>query len=135
MAGAPKLHAARMVDELILRPFRYCHKTWDDGAAALRQELIDLSQQWKELGLPDSCPYQPSQKELAEHAGQYEDFKSTQEIKNHLVRLMHSNTDGWVPPDEWEAAMEFNKEIFKEFVKHMDMAEEKAKRLWPFNIE
>ena len=46
----PKLHDARALDETLLRPIRYCHTTWRDGVAAFRQELIELSQHWNELG-------------------------------------------------------------------------------------
>jgi hypothetical protein len=40
----PKLHNARAMDETLLRPFRYCDASWRDSAAALRQELIEISQ-------------------------------------------------------------------------------------------
>ncbi|KAF2499208.1 hypothetical protein BU16DRAFT_603172 [Lophium mytilinum] len=38
-----KLHDARKMDQTLLRPFRYCDASWRDSAAALRQELIELS--------------------------------------------------------------------------------------------
>ncbi|USP78067.1 hypothetical protein yc1106_05341 [Curvularia clavata] len=34
---APKLFAARSTDEDYLRPFRYCYRTWEDGAVAFRE--------------------------------------------------------------------------------------------------
>jgi hypothetical protein len=40
----PKLYSARTMDETLLRLFRYCDTSWRDSAAALRQELIDISQ-------------------------------------------------------------------------------------------
>lgn len=48
----PKFYNARTMDETLLRPFRYCDTSWRDGAAALRQELSEISQRWTELGLP-----------------------------------------------------------------------------------
>jgi hypothetical protein len=72
----PKLHNARAMDETLLRPFRYCDASWTDGAAALRQELIEISQRWTELGLPGLCPYQPTPEELGEHEKQFEDFET-----------------------------------------------------------
>lgn len=44
IASLPNLHAARITDETILRPFRYCHSSWRDSTVALRQELFELSQ-------------------------------------------------------------------------------------------
>jgi len=69
-ASVPRLFAARATDENILRLFRYCFSSWRDSAAALRQELIELSQRWIGLGLPGVCAYQPASTELAEHADQ-----------------------------------------------------------------
>ncbi|KIW63326.1 hypothetical protein PV04_10180 [Phialophora macrospora] len=59
---APKLAAARALDETLLRTIR-----------------------WSELGLPGSCRYQPSAKELAEHAKQWEDFETVQKFKLFLI--------------------------------------------------
>ena len=70
----PKLRAARALDDTLLRLFRYCHTSWKDSVAAVRQSLIEVSQKWKELGLPGSCPYLPTKEELVEHKKQYEDF-------------------------------------------------------------
>ncbi|KAL2046319.1 hypothetical protein N7G274_001766 [Stereocaulon virgatum] len=57
----PKLRAARALDDMLLKPFRYCHSSWRDSAAAVRQELIEVSKSWKELGLAGSCPYLPTE--------------------------------------------------------------------------
>lgn len=48
----PALAAARAADSTLLRPLRYCGTSWRDSATAVRQELIELSQRWTELGLP-----------------------------------------------------------------------------------
>jgi hypothetical protein len=56
----PKLHDTRAMDQTLLRPFRYSDASWRDSAAALRQELIELSKHWTELGLPGSCPNEPT---------------------------------------------------------------------------
>ena len=77
----PKLRAARALDDRLLKPFRYCHTSWRDGAAAVRQELIEVSRNWKELGLAGSCPYMPTEDELVEHRKQYEDFESVQKLR------------------------------------------------------
>ncbi|OAP64623.1 hypothetical protein AYL99_00595 [Fonsecaea erecta] len=91
---SPKLAAARALDEALLRHFLYCHSSWQVGAVALRQELIELSQHWSQLGLPGSCSYQPSPGELAEHAKQWDDFETTQKFKLFLIRMLDSSSDG-----------------------------------------
>ena len=139
IANLPNLHAARITDETILRPFRYCHSSWRDNTAALRQELLELSQRWVELGLPSSCPYQPTEKDVADHVKQYDDFEIVQKFKVFLVRARRSNSDGWIPAENWESAEEAHRLAFDEWtetVKHSedpDMTEERGRRLWLWN--
>ncbi|KAI9708750.1 MAG: hypothetical protein M1820_003705 [Bogoriella megaspora] len=137
----PKLHGARVLDENLLRPIRYCHTSWRDGPAALRQELIELFQRWDELGLQDSCPYQPPLEELAKHAKEWDEFVNYQTLKRFLIRSINSATDGWVPPEAWEAAKDANRSAFEEWMvtaaqsEDPDMNEERARKLWPFDID
>jgi hypothetical protein len=136
---AAKLAAARAMDETLLRLFRYCHSSWRDSAAALRQELIELSQRWSELGLPGLCPYQPSAEDLAEHAKQWEDFETIQKFKLFLMRALDSNSDGWVSIESWEAAKEAHKGAFEQWMETVresedpEMNEERGQKLWPWD--
>lgn len=78
----PKLCAARALDDDLLRPFRYCHRTWRDGAPAFRHELIEISSRWKELGLAGSCPYAlPTSTELLEHQKDFQSFVTARQMK------------------------------------------------------
>lgn len=130
-----KLHNARAMDQTLLRPFRYCDASWRDSAAALRQELIDVSNRWTELGLPGQCPYQPTPEELAEHEKQYEDFETVQQLTMFLKRALDAESDGWVPAGNWAASKEENTRLFGEIlqsVKESGGSEERARALWPF---
>lgn len=136
---APKLAAARATDETLLRSLRYCHSSYRDGAAALRQELIELSQRWSELGLPNICPYQPSTEDLAEHAKQWQDFETTQKFKLFLMHMLDSNSDGWVPTESWDAAKAAHKAAFEQWMETVrgsedpDMNEDRGRNLWPWD--
>jgi len=136
----PKLHEARAADDTLLRIIRYCSSSWIDGAAALREELIELSQRWTELGLPGSCPYVPSQVELDIHKKQFEDYEAYLKLKLFLVHATDSNSDGWVAPEAWDTAREAHKAAFEEWMQTVkkggdpDMTEEKARMLWPFDV-
>jgi hypothetical protein len=118
----PKPHNARAMDKTLLRPFRYCDTSWRDSAAALRQELIDISQRWTELGLPGSCPYQPTPEELREHEKHFEDFETVQQLKLFLKRALDAESDGWVPADQWAEKVVENAKLFGEFLE--------CKRVW-----
>ncbi|KGQ08237.1 hypothetical protein BBAD15_g6428 [Beauveria bassiana D1-5] len=62
----PKVRDARRLDSSLFRVFQYCHTSWRDSAAALHQELIELSARWTELGLQGACPFSPTEEELKE---------------------------------------------------------------------
>jgi hypothetical protein len=136
----PKLHDVRALDGTLLKPIRFCHTTWRDGAATLRQELIELSQRWNELSLPGSCPYQPSSEELTRHTKEWDDFETFQCLKLFLACSLNSSTDGWVPPEAWEAAKDANQALFEEWMKTVaesedpDLSEERGRKLWPFDV-
>jgi hypothetical protein len=133
---AQKLHNAKAMDETLLRPLRYCDASWRYSAAALHQELIELSQRWTELDLPGACPYQPTAEELAEHAKQYEDFESVQQLKMLLEGVLNTDSDGWIPSEEWVIAKEKHKVLFDQWVesiKESGSSEEHARKLWSFD--
>lgn len=45
------------MDEGMFQPFRYCYRTWKDGAVAFRHELIETSKDWGALGFVGLCPF------------------------------------------------------------------------------
>ena len=142
---APKLYAARALDDDLFRPFRYCHRTWRDGAVAFRHELIELSSRWKELGLTGSCPYlAPTSDRLLNHQKEYRSFMIAQQLKRRLVHLLNTSQDGWVPAESWEAAKVAHKEAFGEISQAVrdaesssdySISEDDLRRIWPFDIE
>jgi hypothetical protein len=141
----PSLWAARALDDDLLRPFRYSHRTWKDGAVAFRQVLIETSTRWKELGLSNSCPYQiPTSDEMVLHRRDFDDFMETRNLKQKLVSLLDVTSDGWVPSDLWEATKVAHMEAFylicqavrdENLIDNQSMSEEKLRKMWPFDIE
>lgn len=141
----PRLAAAKALNENLIRPFRYCHRTWKDGAVAFRQELIELSSRWEELGLPGRCPYPlPTPEELAAQRKEYEDFVEARNLNQKLASLLNTASDGWVPTDCWEATKSAHKEAFDIFLQEVreehardkdQMSEDKLRKIWPFDIE
>lgn len=140
----PKLYAARALDDDLLRPLRYCHRTWRDGAAAFRQGLIDISSRWKDLGLAGVCPYAlHSSVDLLEHQKEFQSFCIANDLKRRLIDLLDTTPDGWVRTDSWEATQVAHQKAFDELVQTMrsaqsidaqSMNEEDLRRIWPFDI-
>ncbi|KAL4902041.1 hypothetical protein BDW74DRAFT_187035 [Aspergillus multicolor] len=137
----PKLRPARLLDPTLFRLFHYSHTTWRDSAAALRQELAELSARWTELGLQGDCPFSPTEEELKEHARAYEDFETFQRLKLWLKHSLHTNSDGWVPTEKWDATKDAHRAAYNQWIQTAREAESrgegmtvpKADKLWPFD--
>lgn len=139
---APKFRAARDLDDRLFRPFRYSHTSWRDSVAAVRQELIELSQHWAELGLPGACPYVPTEQDLVLHQAQYADLCDSLKLKDGVMHTLGVNSDGWVQEDRWDEVRTAHARLYQEWMETAEKAEthgeeglsvEKAKKLWPFD--
>jgi hypothetical protein len=141
-AWSPALFAVKISDESYFRLFNFVPNTWSMGAAAIRQELIELKQRWKGLELPGECAFEPTEEELLKHQKEYEDFEARQRLKLWLQDSLGSNGDGWRPAEAFEAAQEAHKAAFDEWMEcnreefrdgNEEATEERARKLWPWD--
>lgn len=134
------------MDENLFRPFRYCYRTWLDGAAVFREELIKTSMHWQELGLKGSCQVPvPPVDELLAHQKQYELFESTLQMKHIVASKTGADADGWVPSELWEEAKQITAGLYRmlleEVIKNKENEDElirdeaSLREVWPFDIE
>ncbi|KAI9832634.1 MAG: hypothetical protein M1819_004219 [Sarea resinae] len=142
----PKVTKPRLLDEGLLRPFRYCHRTWRDGAVAFRHELIETSKHWSDLGLEGSCPFPlPTASDLAAHQKEYRMFEAAQELKSNVSILLNTASDGWVPVEDFEATEIAHKELFEAMLEAVltnenpgddepIQSEGDLKAIWPFDL-
>jgi hypothetical protein len=142
----PKLSSPRLMDEALFRPFRYCYRTWKDGAVALRHELIETSAHWKDLGFEGSCPFpMPTPNELAAHQKEYKVFEAAQDLRHDLSRLLNTASDGWVPQEDWEVTKAAHGEMFNAMLQAVltnaspdddepIKYERDLRDIWPFDI-
>ncbi|KAH8707034.1 hypothetical protein GQ44DRAFT_691782 [Phaeosphaeriaceae sp. PMI808] len=144
---APKLSAARSTEEAYLRPFRYCYRTWEDGAVAFREELIQTSQLWKELGfaVPSLFPL-PCPDEIAVHQKEYKLFEAAHQLRHSLSSLLNTASDGWVPPEDWEGTESAHREAFEGILQEVlgneqpdddepIRGEDDLREIWPFDLK
>ncbi|KAI9669662.1 MAG: hypothetical protein M1831_007358 [Alyxoria varia] len=109
----PRLFTSRLMDEAFFRPFRYCYRTWKDGAVAFRQELVDTTRCWNELGLPGACPFPlPEPDDWSSHQREYRLFEAAQILNRDLARVLDVATDRWAPCDEWERVKASHRETY-----------------------
>ncbi|TID21383.1 hypothetical protein E6O75_ATG04778 [Venturia nashicola] len=142
----PTLGSPRLMDEAFFRPFRYCYRTWRDGAVPFRHELIETAKCWQRLGLVGSCPFPtPKPKELAVHQEEYQRFVAAQELKSNLSSLLNTASDGWAPPEDWKTVKKAHKEMFDGTLQavlgneSLDddepiRDEEDLREIWPFDL-
>lgn len=139
----PKLASPRLLDESLFRPFRYCYRTWEDGIVAFRDELVETSLRWEQLGFAGSCPYpRPSPEELEIHRREHKFFQAAHNLKYTLSGLLNCASDGWVPTEDWESTKFAHKELFEswsQYVLENDdevlKTEADVRESWPFDIE
>jgi hypothetical protein len=79
------------------------------------------------------------------HQKNYKRFEAAQNLKRDLSNLLDSASDGWVPPEGWEAAKAENMAMFKGMSKavleNRDPDEDEPIRsegdlrdIWPFDL-
>jgi hypothetical protein len=127
---APKLSVARSTEEAYFRPFRYCYRTWEDGAVAFREELIQTSQLWKKLGFTVPSPFP----------------LPTLQLRHSLSSLLNIASDGWVPPEDWEGTESAHREVFEGMLQEVLGNEQPyddepirgeidLREIWPFDLK
>lgn len=110
----PDLHAARSLNQDLLRLFRYAPSAWRHGAVPICEGLMQLSKHWSvPLGLKRSCPYQPSPTEVARHQSLWTEFELASGIRDDVIEGLGTDQDGWVPVDRWEEARQVHATIFR----------------------
>ena len=139
----PKLGKATMLNSALGRFLAGVSSGSSDDATALRSLLADLSSEWDELGLPDDCPYQPSQADAELLGVELDELESTERLRAYLSRLLRCEPNGWVEEGRWEEILPVYREQYAEYVsacvtsREEDETEQdavnKAYRLWPFD--
>lgn len=134
-ASMRDLYQARALDQMMLRPFKYCGTSWRDGAVALREELVSISRKWTALELDGPCPYQPTAEELAQHKDRFEDLDAAIELKMIAVQAVGSDLDGWVERERFDAALQMCHELYGKLVEgETGDSRELAENMWPFDV-
>lgn len=112
------------------RLFHYASDPWESDNVTLRSNLISLSRKWADIigGTTPSCPLAYSDAESNEwlrlkcaQAEADEQFKVCQD-------LIGVGSEGWVPANQYEAAMERNLALKKDVLDAAETAEESNDR-------
>ncbi|KAK2789274.1 hypothetical protein FQN51_002723 [Onygenales sp. PD_10] len=113
---SPRLNNARNVDETLLRPFRYCHRTWRDSIVPFTYELLELQKHWDTLGFQESCSLATdfmSSDRARVYREREEIFNDFLEIKKDLLEMVETDDDGWVFPELFKEKKTLNQSLYE----------------------
>ncbi|KDB21349.1 hypothetical protein H109_06715 [Trichophyton interdigitale MR816] len=108
-------HTAMNLLRVFRELFKRCGETSEVGILPLRACMIEISQNWSELGFAN-----------------YEDWYKANEIAR---KCLDTDEEGWITPElDIEEKRRQNQELFEMFVKQMsaEKTPEEARRMWPF---
>jgi len=146
----PELAAPRQMVKDLFMPFYRCHKTWDEGSGGFRNDLIETSRRWEELGFSGTCPLPtPSTAELKRYERELEDFSPRRDLEQVLVETFYTPNRRNPPvPGLWEESQLLHRElldIMMQGIREMKQTEEmpdegwlsdleELKQIWPLDI-
>lgn len=136
---APRLNAPRNIDETLLRPFRYSHRTWRDSIVPFTYELLELQKHWTALGFEEACSlpadFTDSDKPDGVYREREEMFNNFLEIKGDLLEMVGTDDDGWVLPELLEEKKKVHQSLYEAIM--CDIKDEKdwndMESVWPFD--
>ena len=73
-------------------------------------------------------------------------FEAAQQLRHGLSRLLDTASDGWIPPEHWEATKSAHKELFRGMLQEVlgnenpdddepIRDETDLREIWPFDLE
>ncbi|KAK2808028.1 hypothetical protein FQN50_005110 [Emmonsiellopsis sp. PD_5] len=133
---APRLGEVRKIDETLLRPFRYCHRTWRDGFVPFTYELMRLREAWGKLGFEKDCPIpELSPEEMSFYKEQLGIYEGMLEFRQDMVQTLGVEEDGWVSADRWEGVEKAHRYFYDTIMASMenDKDRDELRTMWPFD--
>ena len=109
--------------------------TWDDGIVPLRACLIQIVENWPQMGFSDPCPIHFTSAEIASHERQFSQYTQWHEIQEFALKYLDTDAEGWIPPGaDWDKKRSQNKALLQLMIERLEtqMPEGEVRRMWPF---
>jgi hypothetical protein len=108
----------------------------EEGDIPLRARLIELAEEWNELGVTAPCPVRFNEGELERHERQFREWKGYQDVGRFARRGLGTDFEGWVSPyRDFEGVMRGNERLLGEAIgrgREWGMRAEEVRGVWPF---
>ncbi|KAL1986781.1 hypothetical protein VTN96DRAFT_5646 [Rasamsonia emersonii] len=125
--------ALTRVDPSISHLFSSSEKTYKDGVIPLRDSLVQISENWHQMGLPQSCPYLVTCEDLSKHRQELHRYRDWHKLWGYTQELLHTDKDGWVPPQlDFDKVKAKHDELFQLYIQKeaAETSEDEVKSLW-----
>ncbi|TQB67461.1 hypothetical protein MPDQ_005707 [Monascus purpureus] len=128
-------HNAMNVPRVFRELFIRIGETSDVGIVPLRECLIEIFQNWSNLGISEHCPYSFSQEEISAHEEQFSKYQEWNEVQQLAQESLDTDAEGWVAPQvDFAQRRSQNKELLSMYIARMAEkgSSDEARRIWPF---
>ncbi|KAL4808136.1 phosphotransferase enzyme family protein [Aspergillus unguis] len=110
------------------------------GAVPLRECLIEIFQNWADLGFTGDCPYSFSKEEISMHEQEFADYREWNDLQQAVMQALDTDAEGWVAPQvDFEMRKRQNRELLDLYLKEVkasgEMSTKQGRSMWPFPME
>ncbi|KAJ6170948.1 Aminoglycoside phosphotransferase [Penicillium chermesinum] len=130
-AASNAMNVPRVFRELFTR----CGEVSEVGIVPLRACLIEIFQNWSELGFSGKCPYSFSQEEIDDHERQFAEYQTWQEVRALAEECLDTDAEGWIAPQlDINEKRRQNEELMAMYIEKVagERSVQEAKAMWPF---
>lgn len=131
-------HEAMSVPRVFRELFVRCGEVSDVGIVPLRACLIEIYQNWANLGFSEECPFSFSQAELDEHERQFAEYQAWSQVRMLAEECLDTDAEGWITPQmDIHEKRRQNEELMALYIEKVagERSAKEAKAMWPFFTE
>lgn len=131
-------HRAMNVPRVFRELFLRCGEVSEIGVLPLRACLIELFQNWSDLGFSGECPLSFTQEQVDTHDRQFSEYQAWYKIQALAQECLDTDAEGWVAPglDVNEKRTQ-NEELLTMYIESVagQKSAEEARAIWPFPVK
>lgn len=117
--------------------FRRCGETWNEGILPLRETLIEITLNQKNLGLPlGNFPLHFDNEQIAKHKQEFALYEEWHEMRKFVKEMLDTDDEGWIPLErDFEETKSRNNMLYEHYVTKLQKTPEEVKNMWPFPLD
>lgn len=128
-------YTAMTVPRVFRELFTRCGEVSEVGVIPLRECLIEIFQNWSDLGFTGQCPFSFTGEEISTHERQFAGYQAWYDTQRLARECLDTDDEGWVAPQlDINEKRRQNEELISMFIEQMagEKSPEEARRMCPF---